>query len=369
MTSWKERHAESLRLADEARAAFIAGETEQCRRLYADAASAEAEALGLLDESKARTYGITAVSAASLFFKADAFVDAEALSHRALLRNNLPPFATEQLRQILLSVWHQRERASSRLKFFPGEVTVAVRGGQILTGGAPLDLIVEKVQTIQALFYRIVEMISGLAHRNRGAPPRDIMDLCKPWLFQAVPGSYQFAVAVESPKQEDLFWKKPEGIDIARKFVEVLAAANESPEVRLAEIVPAADYRKTILKLTRNLTPTGKAFDEIEIRSASGERSVRLELGSRKVLQESLKRLESPDKKKGEPVELRGTLRNVHLDKNWIELATEEGLQHVEKISDAVDDLIGPMVNRPVLVRALKKPSGKLHFVDIEPTD
>jgi hypothetical protein len=40
----------------------------------------------------------------------------------------------------------------------PGQVFFSVKGGDVVTGGAPLDLIVEKVQTIQPIFYRTIEV-------------------------------------------------------------------------------------------------------------------------------------------------------------------------------------------------------------------
>lgn len=67
--------------------------------------------------------------------------------------------------------------------------------------------------------------------------------------------------------------------------------------------------------------------------------------------------------------ELRGTLRAVHLDKNWIEVAVNGVSLRVEGLQDEVDDVIGPMVNRSVLVRVVRQSSAKLKFTDIELAD
>lgn len=42
---------------------------------------------------------------------------------------------------------------------------------------------------------------------------------------------------------------------------------------------------------------------------------------------------------------------------------------HVVGLQDAVDDVIGPMVNRSVIVRAVRVSQNKLNFVDIELAD
>ncbi len=66
-------------------------------------------------------------------------------------------------------------------------------------------------------------------------------------------------------------------------------------------------------------------------------------------------------------VDLRGTLRALDLDKDFIALASEGISYHVIGLKDALDDVIGPMVNRVVIVRALRSTNTTtLQFVDIE---
>lgn len=75
-----------------------------------------------------------------------------------------------------------------------------------------------------------------------------------------------------------------------------------------------------------------------------------------------------PDEASGEvPAELVGVLRALDLDKDWLKVETEDGSQfEVGKLSQAVDDVIGPMVNKRVVVRAIKSKKGNLRFADIE---
>jgi hypothetical protein len=67
--TWLEHHQESERLAAEAEVASRAGDRSRAAGLYAQAAAAEARALDALDPAKARTLGISAVSAVSLYFR------------------------------------------------------------------------------------------------------------------------------------------------------------------------------------------------------------------------------------------------------------------------------------------------------------
>lgn len=61
---------------------------------------------------------------------------------------------------------------------------MSVKGGEVVAGGAPMDLVIEKVQTIQSMFYRTIELIKDMPLRSRGASTSDIQESYRPWLFQ-----------------------------------------------------------------------------------------------------------------------------------------------------------------------------------------
>ena len=178
--SWAECHRRSEHLAAEAETAVRRGERDRGIVLYAQAAEAEVQGLSELDPSKTRTLGISAVSAVSLWYKARNYEQAEAVAYHWLATGLLPEFATEQLQILLQSIWSEAVRKRAGIQFAPGQVIVSVKGGEVLTGGAPLDLIVEKVQTVQSLFYRTAELLRGLPHRKRGAPSQEIQGICRP---------------------------------------------------------------------------------------------------------------------------------------------------------------------------------------------
>src|SRR5580698_3694169 len=157
--SWKEFHNASEIAAIEAAQALREGNTVRATELYSKAAENEQRALSVVDESKARTRGITAISAVSLWFKAASYERAEQLAHSMLADSALPGFARADLRNLVQAIWTESSKKAAKVNFLPGQVFVSVKGGEVITGGAPLDLIVEKVQTIQAMFYRTIEFI------------------------------------------------------------------------------------------------------------------------------------------------------------------------------------------------------------------
>jgi hypothetical protein len=376
--TWVDWHKKSEALAAEAHAAHRRGDASKARSLFADAANAEVAAVNDLEPGKPRTLGITAVSAVSLMMKAELLDEAEALALGWLTRA-LPTFAGDQLRQLVQSIWTTRSMRSAGVSFLPGQVTIAVRGGQTVVGGAPLDLIVEKVQIVQNLFYRTIEYVKHMPHRTRGGPPSEIQEACRPWLFQAAPSSYQFAVAIQRPTQADFFDPGVNPEQIADRFMGILRASAMDPST-MPDVIPEPEYRSTFLKLARNLSPTGKNFGEIEVRGAGEIRGVVLAPENRKSINLTLRPTTEPRRDPRETqVELRGVLRGLQLDKDWLELTSSDGsVIRVLDLSEAVDDVIGPMVNHHVVVHAIRRempmsPDGvtriEHRFRDIEPEE
>ncbi len=234
--SWSECHQMSEQLAAQAHSLALK-EPERALKLYADAAKAEASALMDLDATKKRTVGVTAVSAVALWFKAKEFAEAQRLAYQ-MLGADLPGFAREQLQTILQTIWSEEVRQKADAKFTDGAVFVSVGGGEILTGGAPLDLVVSKVELLQSIFFRTVEFLQHMPHRKRGKASFDVQKICRPWLFQAAPGSYQFAVAIEDVAQGSLFDQVATAEEIKGAFVSLLHDATEDPDKALAERVP-----------------------------------------------------------------------------------------------------------------------------------
>jgi hypothetical protein len=364
--NWSEHHKISEQLAEAAHEAVRNGHAVKAAELFAEAAREETNALTLLTREKPRTYGIIAVSAVALWYKSGELERAEKLAYSASAVPFIPEFAADQLRSLLQTIWNQQAQREAGISFAAGQVIVSVRGGEVVRGGAPLELIVDKAQAVQSLFYRVVEYVKGDPLRKKGPPSRELQERCRPWIFQSVPGSYQFSVAIQKPAQHDLFgdpYPAPE--EITSKFLEVLKAASESPDQALQNVVVKPDYRETFLKMTRNIAPSGKTFAEMEIRSAGDEGSVVLLPSARKAISDSLRAKKPPAAKPEEEVVLKGTLRALDLDRDWLEITVEGQHTRVTGVGETVDDVIGPMVNHEVTVRAVRRRSN-LVFIDIE---
>jgi hypothetical protein len=371
--NWLEYHTASQRLAEKAATSGRVLPRDAVARLFGEAALLETKALRALERDKVRTLGVTAVSAVSLYYKASEFQEAERLAFEVMNWPELPSFAGDQIRDLLNAIWSEQARSTADVAFLPGQVLVSVKGGEVVTGGAPLDLVVEKVQTIQAMFIRTAEMLLSRPHRTRGGAPAEIRELCRPWLFQAAPGSYQFAVAIQEPAQIDMFGEnRPNAEQISREFMDILRASTVDPATQLPKVVEDPEYRRTFLKLSRNLAPRAKSkvFDEMEVRFPGDQHGVELSSQTRQTIQAALRIQSQPTGEEATPeVTLEGTLRAVHLDEDWLEITVEGKHRVVWSVQEAYDDVVGPLMNRPVVVRARQAKNGKLKLIDIEPAE
>lgn len=108
--NWSASHNESERLANEADLARRRGDIAAAEASFSAAGRAEARALRALGPHEPRTYGITAMSAAALFFKGGEFAEAEKVAREALEASFLPDFARDQIEEILQAIELHHER-------------------------------------------------------------------------------------------------------------------------------------------------------------------------------------------------------------------------------------------------------------------
>lgn len=97
---WLTYHKTSEAYAARASTALADGRSADAEKLFRRAAAAEERALLQLDPAKIRTFGITAVSAASLWFKGRDLPRAARLVQRCLTQPGLLPPARDQLEEL-----------------------------------------------------------------------------------------------------------------------------------------------------------------------------------------------------------------------------------------------------------------------------
>lgn len=368
--NWMTAHHRSVELAAAAQAATRSGKPEVARSLYIEAATVEVDALGLLSPSKIRTLGVARVSAAALFLKGGDLERAELLACQWIGDAATDPAARVELRKIIDEVWiaaEDREREVSRDEH---GLTFAVRGGTgVSRGGAMVDLIAAKVSGIRSLYFRAVEMLLNEPLRRRGGPTTKVLDLCPLWMFQARPASFRFTVSVQPTHQGQLFESgDPTPAEITDTVASVLRTAATDPDGRMDSVAKDDDYASAFAQLAIQISPDGASEQTLEVRRVGDSSPIVLTDGSRASLQLGLKRRAkarvAPDPV-GEQTTVSGVLRGLQLDHDWIDVLTDGGVVRVSGVSEVLDDIIGPMVNRKVNVYVVRANGGAHRYVDI----
>ena len=357
--AWIEHHRLSEQCASQAEACLREGRAEEARGHYARSAEAEERALGELDLSKTKTYGITAVSTASLYFKARRLADAERVAIASMGFDRLPPFARQQLRDIVQVVWVENVRQSADLPF-AGEIIVSMDGGDVVSGGAPLHPVLDKVKTLGSFVHRTAEFMNDTAHRTHGAPSKLIQNAFRPWIFNAPPGSFQIAVAIQGSRDNALHVRDE---DVTDCILNVLRLSCTGSDEAFTKAVPSSEYRETFMRLARDLAPSGRVFETLRVKAAGERQAIVLDPGTRRHLSARIERLE----KSRQSASYCGTLRAVHLDKDWLVVDVRGQRVRVHGVGEQVD-AIGRLINKLVTVHVATT-GGKHRFVRIERAD
>ena len=102
--TWVQHHSQSEQYASAADVARMERDFARARQLYRCAAEQEELALSALEQRQTRILGIIAVSAVALWYKAGSYDRAQKLALHWLGTNLLPPFAIDQLQELLTEI-------------------------------------------------------------------------------------------------------------------------------------------------------------------------------------------------------------------------------------------------------------------------
>lgn len=357
-----EMHRKAQEIAAEAATALEIGTVGKGLQLYAQAADLEEQAFKGVSEEKARTRSILAVSFIALLYKAQLFERAELGIFRLLGLESLQPWAVAQLRELLQVVSDERVLADTLHTRYSGEsITVALRGGEIGTGTGPLDLILDKAAGLQSLLYRFAEWKGEYPLRRSGSPPKNLTELIQARVTEPSLGSYKLEIRLTEPIQQDMFKPSPfKPTELSDAIFDFYGRLTGGDPTQIDTVVPQVEYRKALLLLTRNVSPRGRRVREIALyRTRKNEiQSVYLT----DAITERIKQvLPKPPRDEGrQELQLCGTLRALHLDKNWLELTLPNGVHETcFTLPDMLDDVVGPLVNKRVIVRGPKTHRGR----------
>lgn len=369
--SWIDLHRSSEEHAAKADLLAREGQRDLALASYREAAELERQALQELDAGKHRTWTITAVSAASLYFMAQEVEIAQSMAHDCWSDERMLPFGKADMDDLLQEIRDQEARVRALVDVEQSFVHASIRGNRILRGAAPAGVVEGAVRNLSSLLSRAAEFETGLAYRTTARVPKRIREEYRPMVLQSAPGSFQFAVTLAGPAQPSLVTEPhPPRDDVVRRGLQIVAACVHSPEDELRDVVPDQLYRRAFLSFVRDLSPTGKAHESLELQPPNGEFTIKLNSVTRVRLNSALEDITSSTSElEGERQSITGTLGGIDLINDWIKVESADGVTTIRGIQSSEVRQLGLLLASPVIVTAKAAASGNLTLLDIERDD
>lgn len=362
-----------------------AGDETRARQLFGDAAYLQAQFVESLPTDKARTRSVYGLSVATLYYRANAVDEAERWAHKTLSYADVDQHAADKLRQLIARIWDDKTIRDLKLNLSTYPISMFFRGGHVVNGTAPVEPVDTRTKAMRALTNRCGDF-KNKRPLARSPEPRAAE------LYQAHDrhgtGSYRVDLYFSLPDQLVLPFQGVNAIasplEVMELAIEVIGVASQGSGTDVEHLVTDPGYRLIFVRLARQLVPDGFEIGELELRLGGGGQRVVLQDKHRFGLNALIREFALPEspkqrrKHESEPFRLtsedtrsyRGTLRAVDLDLKRIRV------EHFGGASGPVlylpedlmfDDVVGPMLNKPVIVTEVRQKGKKWHVQNIEP--
>jgi hypothetical protein len=320
-----------------------------------------------------------------LYYKANALDEAERWAHRTLAYADVDVHSAEKLRQLLTRIWDDKTLAALKLQLSMYPISMFFRGGHVVKGAAPVDSVDVRTRAMRSLTNRCGDF------KNRRPLARSPESRTTE-MYQAYDrhgtGSYRVDLYFSMPDQLAFPFPGASGpaapSEVMELAIEVLDVATSGDSVDVERLVSDPGYRLIFMRLARQLIPDGYDIGELELRLGGGGQSVVLQDRHKFGLNALIRDFAMPAEAKkrqprdDEPLKLTGmdtrrysgTLRAIDLDMKRIRVERIGGASAPDLVLPAdmlFDDVIGPMLNRPVVVTETRHKGKKWYIQNIEP--
>jgi len=364
-------HSRAESFAAEAESFLSLGRTDEAVSLYAKAARYEVEALREINPEKRRTFSALSLSAVALLYKARQYQDVENIGYSCLAQHAIESYARTEIREIIDAALDEARLSHEGLRYNTRAIDVVLLGGSVGFGTAGLGPVLDQMTTHFAITRRVAEWKLGLPLRMAGAPPSRVDEMINARVTQPMFGSYRFSIKLAEPEPsllpESDSVSRSQADEIARETFNIIRSSinGDLPDLQAMQLPEG--YLRALVRLVRNLAPDGKNIEQVTIRQQAAtlpRNTVHIRRESRLRLNTLLSKIDpapEPD-----TVEFRGILRALDLDKSLIEIVNNHGRVKLSGKEAALDDVVGPMVNKAVIARAITKKRQPYKLVDVD---
>ena len=352
----------SQNLIARAEAAIKEGHIERGRALFGEAATIQKRLVESVPRERVRTRSAFGLSAAALFYKANALGEAERLAHLFMAEEALDQRSRQGLQELLARIWNERRTAESGLLLAGPRFSLVLFGRAIHHGLAPWEVVDVLTKTFINYMRRIGAWRNGQPFKpQERTPSRGIEECYLPLASEPVSGSYRIDLCLAQQQGSldlDGAAARPASpSDIVDTSIRFARMVEQGHERDISRLVTDEMYRGALIRLVGAMVPDGHAVGEVQIRNPDEDKELAIRfLPQHRAPVKRLFRTLGPAgaQRRGEPrsSNLRGTLRAVDLDDGKLRLVAEgEDPKEIE-INEVLYDVIGPMLNKNVVVQA-----------------
>ena len=369
---WLDHHRESERLSFRAGDARRSNDLAAMSRLLRQSAAAEEKALHSLTTQQPKTWGITAVSVASLYLQSGDLSTAEHRALQFLLSERASDSTRIRLREVLGLIWAEQRRIEHPSNGYREAIVVELDGDEPSSFGIPLNVMISSAQHLKTSIYRTAESRKALPYEQSAQRRAKRSSACDLKVIGIDEYGEHYSVLIQEPG----IWQStldeltaPQPVPLVENFFDIAIAAIESPATGLPDLIPDPAYREGILKSFHALAPGGHPIEFMSVCSSDESRHVDLDPDTKRgllVARRQLRERELADKLT--TVTIHGVLIGLDLPNGSIKVRSDGGDQHDLRVGKTVVlRYLEQLEDRQVEIHVAQDKRGQLLFRGLIP--
>jgi hypothetical protein len=360
-------HNQAMDAAGRAFHADIHGDYAAAETLFREAFESERRAAMLLLDSPAEpTRSVLLRSAASLALDCREFREAERLIAIGLAGNPPAPISDE-LRDLLETVYFSRHLSLRGLELDPGEFQMSIAGASTGFGVIESGQFLRRAEIVDKMLTRTAERLRGIPFREVGSPSKKALEGFEVFFSAARAASFAMSIRLGRPQRQMMLpgFAGVAPVQVVDDFLTCMDDFNAERTEALHQRIQNEVYFNNFTALARKLAPDGEKVKTVGFTSVRGDDTKQVAL-SHPV--GSAWRVKTDEAK---TVKLIGTVRSADETSKRKEhpvfgVEDDNGKRHNITVQPGIlQDIVKPYWGERVQVLAIHT-HNRLQFLDIE---
>ncbi|MGO8745191.1 MAG: hypothetical protein ACLQNE_04300 [Thermoguttaceae bacterium] len=360
-------HTQAMDAAGRAFYADVHGDYPTAESLFRVAFDFERQAAFLLldDTAAEPTRSVLLRSAASLALDCREFREAERLIALALAGNPPTPISDE-LRDLLETVYFSRHLSLRGLELDPGEFQMSLAGSSIGFGIIESGQFLRRAEIVEKLLVRTTERLRGRPFRESGSPSPNALQGCEVFYSTALAASFAISIRLGRPQRQLMLLPGFAGPkEVVDECLTCFDDFNAERTDALRQRIPADAYFNNFTALACKLAPDGEKVRTVGFTSVRGDETRQV------ALSHPVGTAWKPRRDEARTVRLTGTLLSAdgtsrHREHPVFGVEDETGKKHSVTVAPGIlQDIVKPYWGERVQVTATRVRT-HLEFLEIE---